>query len=56
MDGLQEDFLESPVRDQGRSVGVESRPGHVTVACLGVAGSFVLPWVLVTRTRLGRII
>jgi hypothetical protein len=39
-----------------RPVGVPAEIKALTVACLGVAGSFGLAWVLVTRTQLGRII
>jgi hypothetical protein len=39
-----------------RPVGVPAEIKALTVACLGVAGSFGLAWVLVTRTPLGRII
>ena len=39
-----------------RPLGVPAEIKALTVACLGVAGSFGLAWVLVTRTRLGRII
>jgi hypothetical protein len=39
-----------------RPVGVPAEIKALTVACLGVAGSFGLAWVLVSRTRLGRII
>jgi acyltransferase-like protein len=39
-----------------RPVGVPAEVKALTVACLGVAGSFGLAWVLVTRTQLGRII
>jgi hypothetical protein len=39
-----------------RPVGVPAEIKALTVACLGVAGSFALAWVLVTRTRLGRIV
>jgi acyltransferase-like protein len=39
-----------------RPVVVPAEVKALVVACLGVAGSFGLAWVLVTRTRLGRII
>ena len=39
-----------------RPVGVPAEIKALTVACLGVAGSFGCAWVLVTRTRLGRIL
>jgi hypothetical protein len=39
-----------------RPVGVPAEVKALSVAALGVAGSFSLAWVLVTRTRLGRII
>lgn len=39
-----------------RPVGVPAEVKALCVAALGVAGSFALAWVLVTRTRLGRII
>jgi hypothetical protein len=39
-----------------RPIGVPAEVKAVAVAGLGVAGSFTLAWVLVTRTRLGRIV
>jgi hypothetical protein len=39
-----------------RPVGVPAEVKAFTVACLGVAGSFALAWLLVSRTRLGRIL
>ncbi len=39
-----------------RPIGVPAEAKALTVAGLGVAGSFALAWVLVTRTRLGRIL
>ena len=39
-----------------RPIGVPAEVKAVAVAGLGVAGSFALAWVLVTRTRLGRIV
>jgi len=39
-----------------RPLGVPAEIKALTVACFGVAGSFGLAWVLVTRTPLGRII
>ena len=39
-----------------RPLGVPAEIKALTVASLGVAGSFALAWVLVTRTPLGRII
>ncbi len=39
-----------------RPIGVPAEVKALAVAGLGVAGSFALAWVLVTRTRLGRII
>jgi hypothetical protein len=39
-----------------RPVGVPAEIKALSVAGLGVAGSFALSWVLVTRTRLGRIV
>jgi hypothetical protein len=39
-----------------RPIGVPAEVKALSVAALGVAGSFALAWVLVTRTRLGRII
>lgn len=39
-----------------RPIGVPAEVKALAVAILGVAGSFALAWVLVTRTRLGRII
>jgi surface polysaccharide O-acyltransferase-like enzyme len=37
-----------------RPVGVPAEIKSLTVACLGVAGSFALSWLLVSRTPLGR--
>jgi surface polysaccharide O-acyltransferase-like enzyme len=39
-----------------RPIGVPAEVKALTVACLGVAASFALAWMLVARTRLGRII
>lgn len=39
-----------------RPVAVAAEIKALTVACLGVAGSFVLAWFLVSRTQLGRIL
>jgi hypothetical protein len=39
-----------------RPVEVPAEIKALTVACLGVAGSFGLAWALITRTQLGRII
>jgi hypothetical protein len=39
-----------------RPIGVPAEVKALAVAILGVAGSFALAWVLVSRTRLGRII
>jgi hypothetical protein len=39
-----------------RPIGVPAEIKAVIVASLGVAGSFALAWVLVTRTRVGRIL
>jgi hypothetical protein len=39
-----------------RPVGVPAEIKALTVACLGVIGSFGLAWVLLTRSPLGRII
>lgn len=39
-----------------RPIGAPAEIKAVTVASLGVAGSFTLAWVLVTRTRVGRIL
>jgi hypothetical protein len=39
-----------------RPIGVPAEVKALSVAAFGVAGSFALAWVLVTRTRLGRII
>jgi hypothetical protein len=39
-----------------RPIGVPAEVKALAVAGLGVAGSFALAWVLVTRTRVGRII
>jgi hypothetical protein len=39
-----------------RPIAVPAEVKALVVACLGVAGSFALAWVLVTRTRLGRIV
>ena len=39
-----------------RPVGVPAEVKALAVAGLGVAGSFALAWLLVTRTRLGRIL
>jgi hypothetical protein len=39
-----------------RPIGVPAEIKALVVACLGVAGSFVLAWVPVTRTRLRRIL
>jgi hypothetical protein len=37
-----------------RPVGVPAEVKALTVACLGVAGSFALAWLVITHTRLGR--
>ena len=39
-----------------RPVDVPAEVKALTVACLGVAGSFALAWLLVSRTRLGRVL
>jgi hypothetical protein len=39
-----------------RPIGVPAEIKALAVACLGVAGSFALAWVLVTHTRVGRIL
>ncbi len=39
-----------------RPLGVPAEVKALTVACLGVAGSFALAWLLVTRTRAGRVL
>ena len=39
-----------------RPVGVPAEIKALTVACLGVAGSFALSWLLVRRTPLGRVL
>ena len=39
-----------------RPIGVPAEIKALTVACLGVAGSFALAWLLITRTRLSRIL
>jgi hypothetical protein len=39
-----------------RPLGVPAEIKALAVAVLGVAGSFGLAWVLVTRTRLGRVL
>jgi hypothetical protein len=39
-----------------RPLGVPAEIKALAVAGLGVAGSFGLAWLLVTRTRLGRIL
>jgi hypothetical protein len=39
-----------------RPLGVPAEIKALTVACLGVAGSFALSWLLISRTRLGRIL
>jgi len=39
-----------------RPMGVPAEIKALTVACLGVAGSFALSWLLISRTRLGRIL
>jgi hypothetical protein len=39
-----------------RPIGVPAEGKALTVACLGVIGSFALSWLLVSRTRLGRVL
>ena len=39
-----------------RPIGVPAEIKALTVACLGVAGSFALAWLLVSRTALGRVL
>jgi hypothetical protein len=39
-----------------RPLGVPAEIKALTVASLGVAGSFALSWLLISRTRLGRIL
>jgi hypothetical protein len=39
-----------------RPIGVPAEGKALAVACLGVVGSFALSWLLVNRTRLGRVL
>ena len=39
-----------------RPIGVPAEIKALAVACLGVAGSFGLSWLLISRTPLGRVL